>query len=68
MNVKYISEKLEEIQEKKKLHVLGRDIKQSKTPSKTMLELCNCNFSHFAFFTVYLLVLILIELESVNCI
>lgn len=69
MNVKYISEKLEEIQEiKNNLHVLVRDIKPLKTPSKIVLVICNFNFSHFSFFPVYLLVLIIIELESVNCI
>lgn len=49
MNVKYISEKLEEIQEINNLHVLARDIKLYKTPSKTVLVLCNSNFSHFIF-------------------
>lgn len=47
--MKYISEKLEEIQEINNLHVLARDIKLYKTPSKTVLVLCNSNFSHFIF-------------------
>lgn len=50
MNVKYISEKLEEIQEiKNNLQILATDIKLHKSPSKTVLCNCNCNFSHFAF-------------------
>lgn len=55
LNMKHISEKLEEIQEIKNiLHKLATCIKLCKCISKTVVVLCNHNFSHFAFYGLFI--------------